>query len=74
MDNKLQQFKILNKEVEGFEVYNTQLKKQLNSQKQEMSALNAAIDEVSVVERQIRPSMIRRIDSLLNYRSNDNRV
>jgi len=57
----------LMKEIEGLEVYNTQLRKQINSQEQEMADLNAAIDEVSVVERQITPLMIRMIDGLEQF-------
>ncbi len=64
---KLQQFKTLNKEIEGLEVYNAQLQKQINNQNQEMEDLNAAIDEVSVVERQITPLMIRMITGLEQF-------
>ncbi|WDT86792.1 DUF3450 domain-containing protein [Alteromonas sp. 009811495] len=67
IDSKLQQFKTLMKEIEGLEVYNTQLRKQINSQEQEMADLNAAIDEVSVVERQITPLMMRMIDGLEQF-------
>ncbi|WP_420935005.1 DUF3450 domain-containing protein [Alteromonas sp. A081] len=67
IDSKLQQFKTLMKEIEGLEVYNTQLRKQINSQNQEMDDLNAAIDEVSVVERQITPLMMRMIDGLSQF-------
>ena len=67
IDSKLQQFKTLMKEIEGLEVYNTQLRKQIGSQEQEMTDLNAAIDEVSVVERQITPLMIRMIDGLEQF-------
>ena len=35
IDSKLQQFKTLMKEIEGLEVYNTQLRKQINNQEQE---------------------------------------
>ena len=65
--SKLQQFKTLNKEIEGLEVYNAQLQKQINNQNQEMADLNAAIDEVSVVERQITPLMIRMITGLEQF-------
>ena len=67
IDSKLQQFKTLMKEIEGLEVYNTQLRKQINNQEQEMADLNAAIDEVSVVERQITPLMVRMIDGLEQF-------
>ncbi|QJR80292.1 DUF3450 domain-containing protein [Alteromonas pelagimontana] len=67
IDNKLQQFKTLNKEIEGLQVYNTQLRKQISNQQQEMNDLNSAIDEVSVVERQITPLMIRMIEGLEQF-------
>jgi DNA repair exonuclease SbcCD ATPase subunit len=67
IDSKLQQFKTLMKEIEGLEVYNTQLRKQIGNQEQEMTDLNAAIDEVSVIERQITPLMIRMIDGLEQF-------
>ena len=67
IDSKLQQFKTLNKEIEGLEVYNNQLRKQIANQEQEMADLNAAIDEVSVIERQITPLMIRMIDGLEQF-------
>ncbi|GLR71167.1 DUF3450 domain-containing protein [Agaribacter marinus] len=62
--SKLQQYKALLKEIEGLDVYNGQLKKQIGNQEQEMLDLNAAIDEVSVVERQITPLMINMIEGL----------
>ncbi len=67
IDNKLQQFKAINKETEGLEVYNTQLRKQIENQVQEMADLNAAIDDVSVIERQITPLMMRMIDGLEQF-------
>ena len=67
IDSKLQQFKTLNKEIEGLQVYNAQLKKQIANQNQEMEDLNASIDEVSVIERQITPLMIRMIDGLEQF-------
>jgi hypothetical protein len=67
IDSKLQQFKTINKEVEGLLVYNNQLRKQIANQKQEMADLNAAIDEVSVIERQITPLMLRMIDGLEQF-------
>ena len=67
IDGKLQQFKALNKEIEGLNVYNSQLQKQIDNQVEEMSALNTAIDEVSVIERQITPLMINMIDGLEQF-------
>ncbi|MBF7071939.1 DUF3450 domain-containing protein [Glaciecola sp. MH2013] len=67
IDDKLQQFKTLNKEIEGLEVYNAQLRRQIANQAQEMLDLNSSIDEVSVVERQITPLMLRMIDGLSQF-------
>ncbi|WP_395344850.1 DUF3450 domain-containing protein [Ningiella sp. W23] len=67
IDDKLQQYKTLIKEIEGLEVYNGQLSKQINNQIQEMSDLNSAIDEVSVIERQITPLMINMIAGLEQF-------
>lgn len=67
IEDKLQQFKTLNKETDGLKIYNDQLRKQLASQEQEMRDLNSAIDEVSVVERQITPLMLKMIDGLEQF-------
>lgn len=67
IDNKLQQFKAINKEIDGLEVYNAQLARQIANQEQEMADLNEAIDEVSVIERQITPLMIRMIEGLEQF-------
>ncbi|WP_158967427.1 DUF3450 domain-containing protein [Paraglaciecola sp. L3A3] len=64
---KLQQFKAVNKETTGLNVYNGQLTKQIENQLQEMADLNAAIDDVSVIERQITPLMLRMITGLEQF-------
>ena len=65
--SKLQQFKTINKEIDGLNVYNDQIRKQIANQVQEMADLNEAIDEVSVIERQITPLMLRMIDGLEQF-------
>jgi len=52
------------KEIDGLEVYNTLLQKQIDSQNQEMVDLNHSIDQVSVIERQVTPLMLKMIDAL----------
>ena len=64
---KLQQYQTVNKEIDGLNVYNAQLQKQLQSQYDEMSSLNVDIDRVSVIERQITPLMIRMINGLEQF-------
>lgn len=71
MQGRLQQFKTLNKEIDGLSVYNAQLTKQLNNQIAEMESLNLSMDQVSVIERQITPLMIRMITGLEQFVSLD---
>ena len=67
MQSRLQTFKTLNKEIDGLAVYNAQLDKQIKNQLDEMSAINASMDQVSVIERQITPLMLRMITGLEQF-------
>lgn len=67
MDSKLQQFKSLNKQISDLEVYNAQMRKLIANQESEMDDLNQAMDEVSVIERQITPLMLRMIEGLAQF-------
>lgn len=64
-------YKIVLKEIEGLRVYNRQLEKQIGNQEKEMAALSKSIDEVTVIERQITPLMLRMIDGLEQFVSLD---
>ena len=64
MQTRLQKFKTLNKEIDGLNVYNAQLSKQIKNQVEEMNSLNESMDQVSVIERQITPLMLRMIEGL----------
>ncbi len=61
------QYSAVMKEVEGLEVYNALLQKQLDSQAQEMADLNNSIDQVSVIERQVTPLMLKMIEGLEQF-------
>lgn len=67
MQGRLQQFKTLNKEIDGLAVYNAQLTKQLNNQIAEMQSMNLSMDQVSIIERQITPLMMRMITGLEQF-------
>jgi hypothetical protein len=67
MQGRLQQFKSLNKEIDGLKVYNEQLEQQLADQVSEMAELNQSIDQVSLIERQITPLMLRMVASLEQF-------
>ncbi len=63
----LNEYKTVLKEVEGLKVYNRQLEKQIGNQEREMVELADAIDEVTIIERQITPLMLRMIDGLEQF-------
>lgn len=58
------QWQAVTKEIDGLEVYNTLLDRQIANQLTDMSDLNTSIDQVTVIERQITPLMLRMIDAL----------
>lgn len=49
---------------EGLEVYNALLQKQLDDQNAELAQIQKSIQDVSLIERQIIPLMVRMIDTL----------
>jgi cell division protein FtsB len=63
----LNDYKTVLKEIEGLRVYNRQLEKQIGNQEQEMAKLASSIDQVTLIERQITPLMLRMIDGLENF-------
>lgn len=63
----LTEYRTVLKEIEGLRVYNRQLERQISSQEQEMQRLERSISEVTVIERQITPLMIRMIDGLEQF-------
>lgn len=67
----LSDFKTVMKEVEGLRIYNAQLERQINNQETEMAQLNVSIDQVTLVERQVSPLMLRMIDGIEQFISLD---
>ena len=63
----LAEYKTVLKEIEGLRVYNRQLEKQISSQEAEMTKLASSIDQVTLIERQITPLMLRMIDGLEQF-------
>lgn len=58
------EYRGINKEIEGLEVYITQLNKQLAAQDAEKTDIENSIRQVTLIERQITPLMLRMIDAL----------
>ena len=71
IQTKLQQFKQVNKEIDGLNVYNRQMQTQIDNQLQELSQLAVSMEQVSIIERQVSPLMARMIDTLEAFVSLD---
>ncbi len=63
----LNDFKVVNKQIEGLRVYNSQLEKQLANQLTVISQLEESIANVTVMERQIQPLILKMLDGLEQF-------
>ena len=63
----LQEFKRVNKQIDGLRVYNAQLEKQLENQRTVIQDLEDSIDNVTIIERQIQPLILRMLEGLAQY-------
>ncbi|MEE8059739.1 MAG: DUF3450 domain-containing protein [Pseudomonadales bacterium] len=63
----LQDYKTVMKQVDGLRVYNTRLEKQIANQLQRVSNIETSIGQVTVIQRQVTPLVIRMIDSLEQF-------
>ncbi|MFL0810884.1 MAG: DUF3450 domain-containing protein [Agarilytica sp.] len=63
----LQKFKKTNKEIQGLRVYNARLEKQLESQLKLIADLDQSIANVTVIERQIQPLIMRMLEGLRQF-------
>ncbi len=66
-DELLSTFRAVNKEIEGLRVYNSQLEKQVASQLQVIDQLEQSIRDVTVIERQVQPLLLKMLDSLAQF-------
>lgn len=65
------QYKQILKQLDGLDVYNEYLERQVIGQEQELAKLANSLDQVGVIERQIMPLMIRMLDGLDQFISLD---
>lgn len=63
----LNDFKTVNKQIEGLRVYNSQLEKQLANQLDVIKQLEESIGNVTVIERQIQPLILKMLDGLEQF-------
>lgn len=66
-DDIVGEYKTVSKIVEGLNVYNKLLQKQIDAQRAEIDQLNYSIGQVKVIERQITPLMLRMLDGLEQF-------
>jgi hypothetical protein len=60
----LTDYKTVSKQVDGLKVYNTRLQKQIDNQLIRVGEIDEAIDQVTIISRQMTPLIIRMIDGL----------
>ncbi len=60
-------FRTVNKQIDGLRVYNAQMDKQLNAQNAALAELNDAIANVTVIQREIPPLIIRMLDGMEQF-------
>lgn len=60
----VRQYRQVTKEIEGLDVYNVLLQKQIDNQAQELADIEGSIEQVTVIERQIVPLMAQMVESL----------
>lgn len=63
----LSDYKTVTKQVDGLKVYNARLQKQIDNQTARITEIDASIDQVTVISRQITPLIIRMIDGLEKF-------
>lgn len=67
----LNEYKTVNKVIDGLRVYNDQLEKQIIAQKKQLDDLETSISQATEMKRQITPLMLRMTDSLDQFVSLD---
>lgn len=63
----LSKFKTVNKEVDGLKIYNQRIGIQIANQTAKLQELEESISQVTVIQRQITPLIIRMIDGLEEF-------
>jgi hypothetical protein len=63
----LSEYKTVNKQVDGLKVYNARLQRQIDNQLVRIEEIDASIDQVTVISRQMTPLVIRMIDGLQKF-------
>lgn len=62
--NLLDDYKTVTKQIDGLRVYNARLQRQIDNQLRRIADIDESIDQVTVIQRQMTPLVIRMIDGL----------
>mgnify|MGYP001820309752 FL=1 len=63
----LSDYKTVNKQIDGLKVYNARLQRQIDNQLTRIGQIDNSIDQVTVIQRQMTPLVIRMIDGLEKF-------
>lgn len=63
----LQQFRTVSRQIEDLRVYNSQLERQIANQVEILDDLAQSIEDVTIIERQIQPLVLRMLDGLEQF-------
>ena len=63
----LSDYKTVTKQVDGLKVYNARLQRQIDNQKTRVEKIEASISQVTIIQRQMTPLVIRMIDGLEQF-------
>ena len=66
-DTLLGQFQLVNKQIQGLEIYNAQLSRQIDSQRRTMAEMAQSIETAALIERQITPLSLSMLDGLEQF-------
>ena len=63
----LQDYKTVTKQIDGLKVYNARLQKQIDNQMRRIGDIELSISQVTIIQRQMTPLVIRMIDGLEQF-------
>lgn len=66
-DDLLQNYKQVNKEIEGLRVYNAQLQSRIQNQIDRIASIDEAMSQVTVIQRQITPLLTKMLEGLEQF-------
>jgi len=65
--NLLDDYKTVMKQIDGLRVYNARLQRQIDNQLRRIGEIDESVDQVTVIQRQMTPLVIRMIDGLEQF-------